>query len=169
MVSQPSPQTSILVSWNKALTLLIHHYELIKTFTESLQHLPWHHYQTLKHCALSLMEFHNSASSPSIHSRVNASLAAWRSLIVMTSPRLPGHNLLSQIPPLDPSLPQCLQSSIQFITASWADPGMCCIHKHNITLKSNVHKNVREGGLSRKKNVLFNELMQLTIADVFIS
>lgn len=69
----------------------------------------------------------------------------------MTSPRLLGHNLLSQIPPLDPSLPQCLQSSIQFITASWADPGMCCIHTQNIILKSNVHKNVREEGSLGKR------------------
>lgn len=90
------------------IMFLIHHYELIKTFSESLQQLPWHHHQKLKHFALSLMELHNSASSPSIYSHFNASLAAYVALIAMTTPRLQGHSLFSQIPPLDPSLPQCL-------------------------------------------------------------
>ena len=90
------------------IMFLIHHYELIKTSSDSLQQLPWHHHQKLKYFALSLMELHNSASSPSIYSHFNASLAAYVALIAMTTPRLQDHNLLSQIPPLDPSPPQCL-------------------------------------------------------------
>lgn len=77
------------------IMFLIHHYEIIKTFSESLQQLPWHHHQKLKHFALSLMELHNSASSPSIYSHFNASLAAYVALI---TPRLQGHNVLSEIP-----------------------------------------------------------------------
>lgn len=77
------------------IMFLIHHYEFIKTLFESLQQLPWHHHQKLKYFALSSMELHNSASSPSIYSHFNASLAAYIALITMTTPRLQGHNLLS--------------------------------------------------------------------------
>lgn len=102
-VSGPvSPNPSVLTnSWNKSSSMafeimfLIHHYEFIKTFFESLQQLPWHHHQKLKYFALSSMELHNSASSPSIYSHFNASLAAYIALITMTTPRLQGQNLLS--------------------------------------------------------------------------
>jgi len=81
-----TPETNRSMAFE--IMFLIHQYELIKTFSESLQQLPWHHHQKLKHFALSLVELHNSASSPPSYSHFNASLAAYVALIAMTTPRL---------------------------------------------------------------------------------
>lgn len=104
-LGQPYPISQYLNSHHKSqafnFLLLIHHDELGKTLSKSLQQLPWHHHQKWRHFDLFFMELCLS----SIHQLLfPCSTTRDGALRALATSRLQGHNLLSQTPPFNSSL-----------------------------------------------------------------